>query len=354
MDIGPLLKKLMDGEASDLHLGAGMIPCFRLHNRIIPVPEETRALENREVEQMLFAALTQEQQSRLQQNQELNLSLAYGGGRFRINVHRQRGSWAAVFRKIPSEIPALKDLGLPDIVAGLALKESGLILVTGPTNSGKSTTLAAMVESINLQRDCHIITIEDPIEFVFKNKRAIIKQREVGTDTPSFSAALQGVFRQDPDVIVLGEMNGQEAIATALTAAGTGRLVLGALHTSDAVSTVDRLIESFPAEQQSLVRIQVASSLEGVVCQQLANRAGREGRVLATEIFISTPSIRNLIRTGKSFLMQNDIEVGKRFGMQSMNQALQQLIAGGDIKLEEAIRHTRLPEAFLNKLGVPT
>lgn len=213
-------------------------------------------------------------------------------------------------------------------------------------------TLASMVEVINRERACHVITFEDPIEFLFKNNKALIKQREIGSDTDGYAVALRRSFRQDPDVLMIGEMRDRETMAMAITAAGTGRLVLGTLHTSDAVTTIDRLVESFPADQQGMVRNQIAGSLEGVVSQQLVRRVGG-GRVLAVEILVSTPSVRNQIRTGKTFQVASDIETGRRFGMQSMNEALQQLVTSGAVKLEEAIRHTRFPEQLMQKLGVP-
>ena len=214
-------------------------------------------------------------------------------------------------------------------------------------------TLASMIEAINQTRACHIITIEDPIEFVFKNKKALIEQREVGSDTQSFAVALRHIFRQDPDIIMVGELRDQEALATAITSASTGRLVLGTLQTVDAVSTLNRIIESFPADQQSFMQAQIAGCLEGIISQQLVVCADKKARILAVEIFLSTPSIRNIIRSGKSVQIQNDIEVGKKYGMQSMNYSLAELVTSGAVKLEEAIRHTRFPDGLLQRIGLP-
>jgi len=353
-DIQELLTQLSRAEASDLHLCAGSPPCFRVNGHIEPVEPGAKPLEYRDLEQMLYRVLTNDQQARLQNDRELDFSIGFTDvGRFRGNIHRQRGSWAAVFRKIPLEIPSLLELGLPEIVRTLALKESGLVLITGPTGSGKSMTLAAMIEIINTERACHVITLEDPIEFLFKNRRALIKQREIGQDTDSYGVALRRSFRQDPDVLMIGEMRDRETIGMAITAASTGRLVLGTLHTMDAASTIDRVIESFPSDQQALVRNQISGSLEGVLSQQLVRRSVGSGRALALEVLVSTPSVRNLIRTGKTFQVVSDIETGKRFGMQSLNQSLQDLVASQTIKLEEAVRHTRFPEQLMQKLGVP-
>ncbi len=348
-----LLVTLSQSPASDLHLSAGSPPSYRLHGRLEPANNAV-PLSASEVQHLVFELLNQAQLGQLQETGELDFSMGFANiGRFRCNVHRHRGTWAAAFRKIPAEIPSFNALGLPEIARTLALRESGLVLVTGPTGSGKSMTLAAMIETINETRPCHIITVEDPIEFVFKNKMAMIKQREIGTDTKDYTTALHHIFRQDPDVVMLGEIRDQETLATALTSAGTGRLVLGTLHTMDAASTVNRMIESFPPEQQSLMQNQIAGCLEGIVSQQLLRRADGKGRILATEVMITTPSIRNLIRSGKSFQILNDIEVGKRFGMQTMNQTLQELIVKGEVKLEEALRHTRQPESLLQRMGVP-
>jgi twitching motility protein PilT len=353
MNIHDLLNTLVQMDCSDLHIAAGTVPMFRLNGEIVltnNIPPTTPA----EVEEILFKILTQEQQGELHKQKELDFSVGLPGiGRFRCNIHRQRGTWAAAFRKIPPAIPSLSELGLPDIVNKLILKESGLILVTGPTGSGKSMTLAAMIEAINQTRACHIITIEDPIEFLFKNKNAFVEQREVGSDTPSFASALSHIFRQDPDIIMVGEMRDQETLATAITCAATGRLVLGTLHTVDAVSTINRLIESFPADQQVFMQAQIAGCLEGVISQQLVTQTDQKGRVLAAEILISTPSIRNLIRSGKSVQIQNDIEVGRKNGMQSMIHALSELVTSGKVKLEEALRHTRFPDDLMQRIGLP-
>ncbi|MBL0058395.1 MAG: PilT/PilU family type 4a pilus ATPase [Elusimicrobia bacterium] len=352
-DIREFLLKLAKSDASDLHLCAGSPPCLRTFGKIAPMPD-TAPIDFRDNEEMIFRLLTEEQRSRLLGDRELDFSIGFPDvGRFRGNIHKQRGSWAVAFRKIPLKIPSLTELGLPDIARSLALKESGLVLVTGPTGSGKSMTLAAMIEVINSTRPCHIITIEDPIEFLFKNNKAIIKQREIGTDTENYETALRHIFRQDPDVVMIGELRERETIAMAITAASTGRLVLGTLHTMDAAASIDRLVESFPNEQQVLMRSQIAGCLEGIISQQLVTRMDGSGRVLSPEIMVSTPSIRNLIRGGKTFQILTDMETGKRFGMQSMNQALQALVQSDLIRLEDVLRHTRFPDLLMQKLGVP-
>ena len=353
-ELPELLTILVKSPASDLHIGAGMIPSFRLHGNIVPFSKEAKPLDTNAVQTMLFRLLSQEFQGRLQQEGELDFSFGLPNiGRFRCNIHRQRGSWAGVFRKIPFTIPTFQQLGLPEIAKKLALRESGLILVTGPSGSGKSMTIAAMVETINAARQCHIITIEDPIELVFKNKKAIIKQREVGSDTPDYASALKHISRQDPDVIVLGEMRDPAVVSKAVALAATGRLVIGSLHTMDAGSTLAAIVESFPVDQQVAAQSQISGCLEGVISQQLLMRKDNKGQVLATEILVSTPSIRSLIRQGKMFQIQNDIEVGKRFGMYSINQCLQEFVVKEIVKLEEALRHTRSPEVLLQRVGVP-
>jgi twitching motility protein PilT len=352
--ITELLAKLTKSEASDLHIASGAPPSYRLHGEIVPIAAAEAPATPDEVEKAIFSLLTEDQRGHLLEHGEIDFSARLADlGRFRCNVHRQRGTWAGVFRKIPVDIPTFEELGLPEVVRSLTKKEGGLIVVTGPSGSGKSTTMAAMLEEINATRRCHIITVEDPIEFVFKNKKAIVKQREIGSDTKDYATALQHIARQDPDVVMVGEIRDQATISTALSVAATGRLVLGTLTTMDAASTVNGLIESFPPAQQTVVQNQISGCLEGIISQQLVQKADGHGRALACEILISTPSIRNMIRTGKSMQVQNDMEIGKRFGMQTINQALQELIVKGTVKLEQTLRHTRTPDALIKNVGVP-
>jgi twitching motility protein PilT len=354
MTLIELLTRLEKSDASDLHICVGSPPVVRRFGRLEPLEEGRPPLTPRDVEEMVFQFLTQEQQARLQEKNEIDMSASLPGvGRFRVNLHRQRGTWAGVFRKIPQEVPTAAGLGLPPTVLHLAEKPSGLVLVTGSTSSGKTTTLSAMIEHINNTRPCHIITIEDPVEYIHKNKKAIIKQREVGSDTAGFKEALRHIFRQDPDVIMIGEMRDTDTIATAVSAAATGRLVLATLNTTEAAGTLDQLIEVFPPDQQGVIRTQLAGCLEGVVCQALLVGENGTRRIPALEILLATPSIRNLIRMGKTTQIQTDIEVGRRFGMQTLNQALQKLVTDGSVKLDEALRHSRHPADLLQKLGVP-
>jgi len=268
----------------------------------------------------------------LRERGEIDLAYSLPGvSRFRVNVFHQRGSVGAAIRLIPRNIPDLERLGLPPVVAELAERQHGLVLVTGPTGSGKSTTLAAMVDRINRERSCHIITLEDPIEYLHQHRRSIVNQREVGADTRSFASALRAALRQDPDVILVGEMRDLETIATAITAAETGHLVLATLHTSSAVQSIDRIIDVFPSHQQGQVRIQLADTLEGVITQQLWLRADRTGRVAAVEVLAATPAVKNLIREGKTHQIISSIQTGGRYGMQTMEMALRQLVARGII-----------------------
>ncbi|HZQ77069.1 MAG TPA: type IV pilus twitching motility protein PilT, partial [Acidimicrobiia bacterium] len=274
-----------------------------------------------------------------------------GVGRFRVNVLRQRDSVGAVMRVIPHEIVPLGALGLPDAVANFASLQRGLVLVTGPTGSGKSTTLASLIDLINTSKPVHIMTVEDPIEFLHHHKRAVVNQRELGEDTHSFSAALKHVLRQDPDVILVGEMRDLETIATALTAAETGHLVFATLHTQDAPQTVDRIIDVFPAHQQQQIRVQLATSLQGVVTQQLVPLTGGQGRTVAVEIMVATPAIRNLIREGKVHQIYSALQAGARFGMRSMDQSLAELVRTGRVAFDVAVERAANAEDLRRLLG---
>jgi twitching motility protein PilT len=299
---------------------------------------------------MVYAVLTPKQRDRLER--ELSLDFAYsvpGRSRFRVNVYYQRATLGAAFRIIPYELKGIAELGMPDTVSELARIQRGLVLVTGPTGSGKSTTLAAMVDIVNSERRSHIMTVEDPIEFLHKHKRSVVSQREVGSDAHSFADALKHVLRQDPDVILVGEMRDLETISTAITAAETGHLVFATLHTQDSPQTIDRIIDVFPPYQQQQVRVQLSATLQGVVCQQLLPRAEGGGRVAASEILVVNPAVRNLIREGKTHQIYAIMQSGRQFGMRLMDASLAELVASRQISREVAIQHSHSPED-LNRL----
>ena len=291
------------------------------------------------------AILGEEQQRRLQEDRDIDLPLTVPGlSRFRVNVYFQQGSCAIAIRVIPGQIPTIEELRLPPVLKALALRPRGLILVTGPTGSGKSTTLAAMVGYINGQRSAHIITIEDPIEYQHTHGRSIINQRELGTDVRSFAGGLRGALREDPDVIMVGEMRDLDTTITALTAAETGHLVLASMHTRDAASTVDRIIDQFPPYQQLQARTMLAATLEAVIAQQLLPKAGGRGRVVATEVMVVTAAIRNLIRETKTHMIPNAISTGNRHGMQTMDQALRELYHAGEVTFEDVVARAFNPD----------
>jgi twitching motility protein PilT len=337
LHVNELLERVVDLGGSDLHLTSGIQPSVRVHGELKPLTEFPE-MNGSEIRRMIYAILTQKQRERFESELELDTSHAIPGvGRFRVNVFLQRDSMGAVMRVIPFEIVPLEKLGLPPAVAGLAEVPRGLVLVTGPTGSGKSTTLASLVDIINSQKPIHIMTVEDPIEFLHNHKRAVVNQREVGEDTNSFANALKHVLRQDPDVILVGEMRDLETISTALTAAETGHLVFATLHTQDAPQSVDRVIDVFPAHQQQQIRVQLAASLQGIVTQQLVPRPGGAGRAVAAEVLIATPAIRNLIREGKTHQIYSAMQAGGRFGMQTMDMSLGTLVQKGVIDLGTAL-----------------
>ncbi len=342
VDMRTLIAVATKYDASDIHLGVGAPPMFRIHGKLNPLGKDV--LTAADVRRLLFSMLTPAQRERFELERELDFALSLTGKhRFRINAHYQRGTVAVALRLIPDRVPDTAALGLPSIVEDLALRHQGLVLVTGPTGSGKSTTLAAMIDIINSRRNCHIITIEDPIEFVHYNKTAIIEQREVGADTRSFASALKYILRQDPDVILVGEMRDQETIAAALTAAETGHLVLATIHTNDAPQTTDRIVDVFPPYQQTQIRTQLASSLLAILSQRLLLRVDGEGRVPAVEVMVATPAIRTHIRDGKTHQMQSTMETSQRDGMVTLDRALSDLVQGGVVSLEEAGKHVRNP-----------
>ncbi len=325
-DLTGVLEQVVALGASDLHLTAGAPPTVRVSGELVAI-EGYRTLTGAEIQQAIYAMLTQKQRETFERNLELDMSYALPGhGRFRVNVFRQRGSFGAVFRVIPQEIRPLEQLGVPAVVNTFGGMARGMVLVTGPTGSGKSTTLAAVIDHANRTRKDHILTVEDPIEFLHQHKSCVVNQREVGEDTLSFAAALKHALRQDPDIILVGEMRDLETIGVALTAAETGHLVFGTLHTADAAQTIDRVIDVFPPHQQQQIRVQLAGALQGVVCQTLCKRADGRGRVVATEVLVATPAIRNLIREGKTHQIYSAMQAGQQHGMHTLDQHLAELV----------------------------
>ena len=346
-----LLGKLLDMEGSDLHLTAGAPPVVRVHGDLVRV-EGYPAITPRGLQGMIYAILPQKLREKFEQELELDMSYSLPGrARFRVNVYMQRDSIGAAFRVIPFEIKAIDELGLPPVVSELARYQRGFVVVTGPTGSGKSTTLASMVDVVNTERHGHIMTVEDPIEFLHKHKTCIVNQREVGADTHGFANALKHVLRQDPDVILVGEMRDLETISMGITAAETGHLVFATLHTQDAPQTIDRIIDVFPPHQQQQVRVQLATTLQGVVTQQLVPTADGHGRVVAVEVLVVTPAIRNLIREGKVHQIYSSMQAGGRFGMQTMDMSLAQHVKSGAITQEAAFEKCHDPEELQRLMG---
>lgn len=345
MEIRDLLIMCIDKKASDVHLTEKEPPILRVDGKLLRTPGAPMLRE--ELKKMIYGILTNTQKEKFEKEQELDFSLALPGmDRFRVNVHMQRGSVEAAFRRVPLQIPTFADLGLPQIVMDMARKPNGLVLVTGPTGVGKTTTLAAIIDLINNEREALILSIEDPIEFVYTNKKSIIKQREVYSDTHSFADALKRTLRQDPNVIVVGEMRDLETISTTLTAAETGHLVLATLHTPDAPQTIQRIIDVFPPHQQQQVKLQLADCLQGVMSQLLLPKASGQGRVLATEIMIATPAIRNLIREQEIEQIPTAMQTGSQYGMKTMDKSLKDLIQKGMITLDTALSKVKNTEEF--------
>ena len=342
-----LLKMMIEKGASDLHITTGSSPRLRIDGKLVSVdhapllPADTKAL--------CYSILTDAQKHKFEENSELDLSFGVKGlSRFRANVFMQRGAVAGAFRTIPFEIRGFRDLGLPDIVNEMIKKPRGLILVTGPTGSGKSTTLAAMVDRINSERYDHIITVEDPIEYLHPHKKCLINQREVNADTVSFKAALRYVLRQDPDVVLIGEMRDLETIEAALTVSETGHLTLATLHTNSAVQTINRIIDVFPPHQQEQIRVQLSFVLEGIFAQQLIPKKSGIGRVLAVELLVPNPAIRNLIREDKIHQIYSMMQTGQsKFGMQTMNQSLYELYSKGVLTYEDAVGRSPVPDEIM-------
>jgi len=346
-----LLGKLLDAKGSDLHLTAGSPPVVRVHGDLERL-EDYPALTPRALQGMVYAILPQKMRERFEQELELDMSYSLPGrARFRVNVFMQRDAVGAVFRVIPFEIMDIEELGLPPVVADLARFPRGFVVVTGPTGSGKSTTLASMVDVVNNERAGHIMTVEDPIEFLHKHKTCIVNQREIGADTHGFGQALKHVLRQDPDVILVGEMRDLETIGTAITAAETGHLVFATLHTQDAPQTIDRIIDVFPPHQQQQVRVQLATTLQGVVTQQLIPTADGQGRAAAVEVMVATPAIRNLIREGKVHQIYSAMQAGGRFGMQTMDMSLAAHVKAGRVTQQMAFERCHDPEELQRLIG---
>ncbi|MGL5859447.1 MAG: type IV pilus twitching motility protein PilT [Angustibacter sp.] len=349
--INGLLAEMVDSGASDLHLTTGAPPMIRIRGELRPLGEHEK-LQPAGLQRAIYAMLSQKQRERFET--ELELDFAYSvpaKARFRVNVYRQREALGAAFRLIPYEIKPLEQLGIPPAVNNFAGLARGLVLVTGPTGSGKSTTLAGVVDLANRNRREHIMTVEDPIEFLHRHKGCLVNQREVGEDTKSFANALKHALRQDPDIILVGEMRDLETISVALTAAETGHLVFATLHTQDAAQTMDRVIDVFPSEQQQQVRVQLAGAIQGVVCQTLCKTRDGRGRVVATEVMVATPAIRNLVREGKTHQIYSAMQAGAQHGMHTMDQHLAELVRSNQITYEHGLEKCHHVEDFNRLLG---
>jgi len=339
MDINEILIKAKEMKASDTHLTVGRPPVFRLHGDLIPqdnwdtlTPEDTEKLCRQMMDER-FTALA-EQKGEVDFSYEISQV-----SRFRVNIYKEKGSFAAAIRIIDSQIRSIEELNLPPVLADLCKKTRGMVLVTGPTGSGKTTTLASMIDLINREQKKHILTLEDPIEFIHSHKNSLVNQREIGNDSASFAAALRAGLRQDPDVILVGEMRDLETISIAITAAETGHLVFATLHTSGAAQTVERIIDVFPPHQQSQIRVQLAATIQGIISQTLVKRLDREGRIAAVEVLIGTPAIRNLIREGKTHQINSMIQAGGQYGMQTLESSFKRLVLSGVISPNEALNH---------------
>jgi twitching motility protein PilT len=350
-DFADVLTRMVDLRASDVHLTAGFPPAMRIRGRIVPMEDYGR-LSPQQTREVVYSILNDDQRKRFENNKQLDLAYSIPGvGRYRINAYFQRGAISAAFRLIPHDILSLEQLGLPLILEEFTRKPRGFVLVTGPTGSGKSTTLAAMIDLINRTREEHILTIEDPIEFLHRHEKCIVNQREIGTDAKDFSLALRAGLRQDPDVILVGEMRDVETISTALTAAETGHLVFATLHTQSTAQTVDRVIDVFPAAQQNQVRMQLSIALQGIVTQQLLPTADGAARVAACEVLVPTPAIRNLIREGKTHQIYSAVQTSGAVGMQTIDSHLAQLVRMGKITRSLAEQRASVPEELKRLLG---
>ncbi|MFW5933627.1 MAG: PilT/PilU family type 4a pilus ATPase [Actinomycetota bacterium] len=351
VDLDELLVALVERGGSDLHLTAGIPPALRINGELAPMDDYDKLTPD-ELQKMIYAIMTQKQRETFENELELDMSYSVPKlARFRVNVFQQRDSLGAVMRVIPFEILPLEDLGIPEQVSNFAYMPRGFVLVTGPTGSGKSTTLASLIDLANRNRASHIVTVEDPIEFLHSHKRSVVNQREVGTDTHGFAAALKHVLRQDPDIILVGEMRDLETIQIALTAAETGHLVFGTLHTQDAPQSIDRIIDVFPPHQQEQIRVMLSGALKGVVCQTLLKTADGSGRTAACEVMVSNSGIKNLIREGKTHQIYSAIQAGAKDGMVAMDQSLAKLVKSGAVTYDAALEKCNQPNEFNRLVG---
>lgn len=349
VEMSELLQLAVDEGASDIHLQVGTPPVFRIHGSMQPL--DIGVLRPEDTERLMKSITSEDKQQQVREHGGTDFGFGFGeAARFRVSVLKQKGHFGVVLRQIPTLLMGLEDIGLPSQVKELLFRPRGLILVTGPTGSGKTTTLASMINVINIERDCHIVTVEDPIEYYHNHKKSIVTQREIGVDVPSFSEALKRVLRQDPDVILVGEMRDLETMSAAITAAETGHLVFATLHTTGSARTVDRIVDAFPTTQQAQVRTQLASSIVAVVSQLLLVRADRPGRIAAFEIMIRTSAIEALIRDNKTFRIPSEIQTGGKYGMITLDAHLTLLYQAGQIKYEDLITKAQDPEAVVEKL----
>lgn len=350
MNIHDILQKVVDQEGSDVHLITGVKPFLRVDGALIPI-EEAPVLQASQMEALLFPIMTDYQKQYVSINKEIDFGYQFKDmGRFRVNVYYQRGEMAAALRLVPARIRSIEELGLPPLFHQLTTYKQGIVLVTGPTGEGKSTTLAAVIDEINQERNDHILTIEDPVEFVYVPKKSIISQREINQDTHGWEIALRSALREDPDVVLVGELRDRETIAAALTVAETGHLVFGTLHTFSAAQTIDRIIDVFPAEQQNQVRQQLAATLQAVISQRLIPKVSG-GRVAATEVMVATPAVRNLIREGKIHQVDNVIQTSAEFGMNLLETSLASLIQQGAISTDKAREYAIRPQELERMIG---
>lgn len=348
--IKEFMERILHEGGSDLHISVGLPPMMRKNGKMVRLCEER--LMPKDTEALLMSLLQEDKQAELRLVGEVDFAVSLQGvARFRVNIFKQRNTFSGVMRVLNSTIPSMEELGLPGVVKELAEKQKGLVLVTGPTGSGKSTTLASMIDHINNTREGHILTLEDPIEYLHRHRSCIVNQREIGADSGSFASALRAALREDPDVILVGEMRDLDTIAITLTAAETGHLVLSTLHTVSAATTIDRIIDVFPHGQQQQIRLQVANVLQGVISQQLMSRADKKGRILAPEILVAVPAVRNLIREGKTHQIDTVIQTGGRNGMVSMDNSLYSLFKKGIITQNDFMMAGSTPESVARMLG---